>query len=203
MAYGEQKTLSQWERRRNHEMVDQHGREWETTLDFIANGPCGPINPKFDAPLRVHTKYLRFQPNKASLLIIDYDQWITDVEIAWKDWDQRLYDDAILLFGTAGPKMYKERAPELLRHTGPHPEHVELIKAAKAGNKWVLGLKKPNGEAYPMPEWAAQFIPKKEEIAEEFPDVDEYGDVEEQYDPKALPKSENPRKNNTKAKEAA
>lgn len=188
-------------------MTDQHGRKWETTIDFIANGPCGPINPKgWNAPLRVPTKYLKFQPENAMELVIDYDSWIPNVEEAWRVWDQLLYDDAILLFGTEGVKAYTEKKPELLRHTGPHPEHVELIKAAKAGNKWVLGIKKPDGSTYPMPSWAEPFIAKSAAVEESYPDVedlDKYGDVEEEFDPKAVGgKKENPRKNNTRAEAA-
>lgn len=206
MAFGEKKELAQWERRRNHTMSDQHGRKWETTLDFIANGPCGPINPKgWSAPLSVHTKYLKFQPEDASNLLIEYDRWIEDTENAWKDYDTRLYNDAIMLFGAQGPKAYREKSPELVRHTGPSPEPVELIKAARAGNKWVLGLKRQDGSDYPIPEWAEPFIRKAEVAKEEFPDVedlDRYGDIEEEFDPKAVGgKRVNPRA--TKTKEVA
>lgn len=192
-----EKEIPQWKRRRNHPMIDQHGRPWECTIDFIANGPCSPINPKFSTPLDYPQKYLRFQPEDSGRLKILYDEWINDLEVGWKDWDTRLYDDSIMLFGQAGLKMYEDRAPALMRHTGPAPLPVDLVKGAKAGNKYMLGLTDK------MPEWVKALMPSQQVAEPEFPDaedeIDKYGDVEEIADPNATGgKRENPRKNNTK-----
>lgn len=178
-------------------MIDQHGRAWETTLDFISNAPCGPINPKFNSPLNIPQKYVKFQPDDTARLKIDYETWIADLEAGHKDWDQRLYDDAIMLFGAQGPRAYQERVPELTRHTGPSPLAVDLVKGARAGNKYMLGLTDK------QPSWVLALMPKIVEVVEEFPDVDDldkYGDEEEEADPEATGgKKTNPRKNNTKA----
>lgn len=164
-------------------MQDEFGRTWETTIDFIANGPCAPINPKFKSPLDYPQKYLKFQGKIPHILKIDWDTWIADLEVGHRDWDTRLYDDAIMLFGQAGLKMYTDKAPELLRHTGPKPQPVELVKAAKAGNKFILGLSDQ------MPEWAKPFMVQAEKPVLEFPDaedeLDKYGDIEEAVDPEA------------------
>lgn len=191
------KELSQSDRRRNHRAFDRHGRQWETTIDFIANDACAPINPCFTSPLDIPSKYVKLDPKSISSLLIDYDRWIQDLEDGYKDWDQRLYDDAIMLFGAQGPRAYKERVPELTRHTGPAPLPVDLVKGARAGNKYMLGLTDK------MPSWVEAVMPKVVEVVQEFPDVDDldkYGDEEEEADPEATGgKKTNPRKNNTKA----
>ena len=186
------KEHSQSDRRRYHKMIDQHGRDWETTLDFIANGPCAPITPRFNSPLDIPSKYVKFNPEDTARLRIDYDPWIADLEEAHRDWDRRLYDDAIMLFGAQGPRAYKDRVPELTRHTGPAPTPVDLVKGAKAGNKFMLGLTDK------MPAWAEALIPKVVAVVEEFPDADEidkYGDFEEETDPEAIGGKVTPKKN--------
>lgn len=146
-------TLTQAQRRRPQKLFDQHGRKWHTTLDIVANGPCAPINPDgWGAPLLPPQKYVKFQSeNGMPSVTIDYDFWIAELTEAHKTYDQKLYDDALLLFGEGGPKHYEERSPALLRYTGLPPQPIEPVKAAKQGNKWVLGLtEKPDPRLTPF-----------------------------------------------------
>ena len=184
-------------RRRNITLRDQHGREWDSTEDVIARGTCAPINPKnFSPPFETPQKYLKADTGERKVEVM-FDQWIDDLEAAHKTYEQKLSDDAFMLFGESGLKMFEDRAPALLRFTGQPPQPVEVVKAAKAGNKFCLGLSDK------MPEWAKPFFLKPEMEKQEFPDAEEYSDYEEQADPDAIGGKRVPVKNNKKLSEAA
>lgn len=191
------KVLDQAARRENAILTDDYGREWDTTVDVISRGTCAPINPlSFHDPLNTPQKYLRADTNRRRLHI-DFDRWIDDLENAHRDYEQKLFDDAMMLFGEGGPKAYEERIPALMRYTGTGPQAVEPVKAAKAGNKFCLGLSDK------MPEWAKKFFVKPEAPKAEFPDAEEYADYEEEADPEAMGGKRVPVRNKNKLSEAA
>jgi hypothetical protein len=135
------KSLSQTDRRKPRKLKDVYGRTWETTFDVVADDACAPINPHgWSSPLVVPQKYLRVQPDDRSMLKEMYGPWLQDLEAAHKEYEQRLFDDAMTIFGNEGPKAYEDRSPALLRYTGAAPQPIEPVLAALQGNKWMLGL---------------------------------------------------------------
>jgi hypothetical protein len=167
-------------------------------VDVLARGTCSAINPRgFKDRINVPQKYL-VADTKLRKIDVQLERLLEDLEEAHRIYEQKLFDDALMLFGEAGVKMYEDRAPILLKHTGEPPQPIAPVKAAIAGNKFVLGLTDA------MPEWAKPFFePKKREV-EVFPDAEEYADLEEEVDPEALGgKKQNPRKNKQSLSEAA
>lgn len=194
MGTGVTEVLDQAKRRRNWKARDEFGRLWESTLDFISQGTCAPINPKgWNDPLGTPQKYLikalSKDPDTDQLgirIIPALEQWSRDLEKAHEEYEQRLYNDALMLFGTEGPKAYEDRAPALLNYTGPAPQPFEPVLAALAGDQWALGLSPDD------PNNIQRFFPKKETKAQAFlrslkqkDELDERMDLEEQHDPKA------------------
>jgi hypothetical protein len=92
------------------------------------------------------------------MLTIDYDQWIIDLADASREYREYLLQTAQKHFGAAAMRAIEERDPKLKSLAGPPPGALEYVRAMKAGNKWALGLLRPDGQAYPMPPWAAPMI---------------------------------------------
>ena len=205
----EAKVLSQSERRRAWRAKDEYGRIWESTIDIISQGTCAPINPKgWNDPLGTPQKYLvkalTNDPDTGQLgirIIPALEQWAADLERAHEEYQQRLYNDALTLFGEGGPKAYEDRIPALINYTGVAPQALEPVLAALAGDQWALGLseKDPNN--------IQRFFPKKETAREKFlrelknrDELDERLDIEEAADPEATGgKREKVRKTKTAA----
>ena len=183
----------QFERRRNWRARDEYGRLWESTVDTESGGTCAPINPRgwvdrLGMPQKYLTKALVTDPETGNLgirLAPALEMWASDLEQAHKEYEQRLYNDALMLFGEAGPKNYEDRIPALLNYTGPAPQPLEPVLAALAGDQWALGLSDKD------PNHIKRFYPKQETAREKFlktlqPDADEeLLDIEEQHDPQA------------------
>jgi hypothetical protein len=173
--------LSQAARRRWVQLPDQHGRAFETVIDVVGGAPCAPINPRgWNAPLTPPQKYIKFSGEMGQYkVIIDYPKWIDDLQAAHKVYEQKLFDDALVIFGATGTKAYADRDPALLRYTGPGPQFVEPVIAASQGNKWVLGLTdKPDGRL-------TRFFQKP---AEEVIDYStDYTDEEVEAEPEPVP----------------
>lgn len=185
--------LLQYQRRTPMDLVDAHGRTWNTVIDITDKrwGNCGPIMPRdFVAPWVPEQKYLKADGRTRSL-VIDYDACIADCEDAAKAWDERLHQTAVAMFAAKAPQAISERNPTLMREVGPEPMSPLLPKAAKAGNPWLLGK-----AGYRMPEllapiFAAPLARQQAEIdalayAEpDLTDVDALEDLSEQYDPRS------------------
>ena len=181
------KEMSQTDRREYAVFPDDFGRLWETTIDIVAKGPCAAINPKgWNDPLNTPQQYL--------VQALGKDQYgqrclkLKEQLIVWRDflkkkaheYDQTLYNDAMMLFGAEGPKAYEERSPALLNYTGEGPQAWEPVEAAIQGNSAALG-KKPL-ESDPR---VAKYFVKKQATSLSFSDED-LMDLEEQHDPDAL-----------------
>lgn len=190
----EAKVLSQSERRRAWRARDEFGRLWESTIDIISQGTCAPINPKgWNDPLNTPQKYLvkalTVDPDTGQLgirIIPALELWASDLEQSHKEYDQRLYNDALTLFGEGGPKAYEDRIPALTNYTGLAPQAMEPVLAALAGYEWALGLSDKD------PKNIGRFFPKKETARERFErelrerdETDELLDIEEAADPEA------------------
>jgi hypothetical protein len=175
--------LDQAQRRKPIVLKDQFGRKWDSTLDTISNGTCAPINPKgWVDPLNTPSKYVRLAKDEDGNLSLDVqlEQWAAQLEQDHKEYDQRLYNDAMMLFGAEGPKAYEDRSPALMNYTGGPPQAIEPVWAAIDRNSYALGL------TTVVDERVAKYFPKKERVRPSFRDLDPALDVEEQHDPEAL-----------------
>jgi hypothetical protein len=197
---------------------DQHGREYSTMQDKETGDPAAPLTPTtWKAPfpsLFPPAKYQTFAPNRPGFVKIDYDRWIIDNSEANTEYKTWVLQVARQQFGAAALQKIQENDADLRRLAGPPPASVEVIKAMKAGNKWALGLLRPDGTRYPMPPWAADLwetLVSHEAFegtgvgtdvdASQYPDVDDdaveiadryaaasqYSDIEEDADPNGLP----------------
>ena len=197
---------------------DQHGREYSTQQDKETGDPAAPLTPTtWKAPfptLYPPAKYLTFPKHRPGTVVIDYDRWIIDTNEAETEYRTWVLQVARQQFGAAALQRIKENDADLRRLAGPPPASVEVIKAMKAGNKWALGLLRPDGTRYPMPPWAEELantlVPHEsyegtgvltDVDASAYPDVDDdalevadryaaasqYADVEEDADPLGLP----------------
>lgn len=198
--------------------VDQHGREYSTQQDKETGDPAAPLTPTtWRAPyptLYPPAKYLTFPAHRPGTVVIDYDRWIIDASEAETEYRTWVLQVARQQFGAAALQKIQERDADLRRLAGPPPASVEVIKAMKAGNKWALGLRRPDGSRYAMPPWAQELaetlVPHEsfegtgtllDVDAAQYPDVDDdalavaeryaaasqYADVEEDIDPDGLP----------------
>ena len=174
--------------RRQHGVIlrDQFQRRWETTVDTDSGGPCAPINPKgwvdiLDTPPKFK-RLVKDEDGRLSLEIA-VDDWITDAEKAHEIYDQKLYSDAMMLFGAEGPKAYEDRTPALINYTGHPPRFVEPLLALRDGNSWILGK-----TAVPDKRLTKYFV-KREKVRPSFKDItpDETlaERAEEEHDPEA------------------
>lgn len=192
---GEGQVLDQAARRKNWRARDEFGRLWESTLDIIAQGTCAPIAPKgwtdrLGTPQKYLLKALAKDPDTDQLGIRikpALEAWASDLEQAHQEYDQRLYNDAMTLFGSEGPKAYEDRSPALINFTGSAPQAVEPVLAAIAGDLWTLGLSDEDTNDI------QRFFPKKETAREKFlrslkdrDELDKRLDLEESVDPQAL-----------------
>lgn len=136
------KELDQFDRREPIVGKDQFGRKWESTWDTVGKGTCAPINPKgWVDPLNTPQKYVSVKRDEDGMrsFFVDLERWEQDLETAHREYDQKLYNDAVMLFGERGPDAYTERAPALMHFTGTGPQPIELVQAAIDGNSWALG----------------------------------------------------------------
>jgi hypothetical protein len=150
-------------RRQFWQMEDQHGRTWGGNFDMRVqpNPGCVEAGLKPDhwrAPLVVPPQYqaVKWEPRRGPRMEIDYPRWIENQQTAIK-----VAKAALNKLGHAryGDAYNPERpSPALLSEFGTMPAPVEPILAAQAGDPWVLGLKQPNGAAYPMPAWARPYF---------------------------------------------
>ena len=198
---------------------DQHGRPYSTQVDKETGDPAAPLTPtNWRAPfpaLYPAPKYQTFPRDSMGMMVIDYDRWLIDVSDAWKEYSQELQFWARKEYGGAAMRALEEGNPRLRELAGPPPASVEFVRAMRAGNKWALGILKPDGSRYPMPPWAADIVdtlfvhesfdgtgvdlaadanayPDVEDedalaVAQRYAAASQYADLEEDTDPNAAP----------------
>lgn len=197
---------------------DQHGRPWSTAVDKETGDPAAPLTPAgWKAPfpaLFPPAHVMTFPPDAMGLMVIDYDRWIVSCSEAWRAYQDELMFWARKEFGGAAIQAVDKAHPKLREMAGPPPASVEFLKAMKAGNKWALGLLRPDGSRYPMPPWAAELVDTlrvhetyegtgvivdvdagaypdvdddAQDVADRYAARDQYADLEDDADPSALP----------------
>lgn len=137
---------------------DQHGRNWGAVIENRTGDPCGPMEPEFSAPLRVHDKYIKIDKRSRTIHIM-YENVIRDLQERQREWHNELTKTAQEQYGPGAANAIANPPPHLLALVGPPPPPTEPYEAALAGNQWVLGLAKEK------PEWAMQFFPDKPQRA--------------------------------------
>lgn len=157
---------SQASRRSYRIYRDQHGRKWgadvENPTPTIGGPPmpCGPLSARFDAPWYPPEKYLVITDPVAGEITIDYERMIDDAERAELEYESRKRQTAVKMYGNKGHEAVKTNDRDLLEEVGMPPESAEIAYAARAGNPWLLGLLKPDGSKYEMPEEAKPYFPE-------------------------------------------
>lgn len=172
---------------------DQHGRKWGADIETKTQAPCGPLSPRFSAPLIPPQKYLKVTDVAAAEITIDYDQWLADEDAARAEWQERLRQQAYHLYRDKAMDAIQDPPADLLARIGRSPEPRERILAArdgkgKPGHDWILGFSDER------PKWADTLFPPEREI-DELSFMDDAGFMEDDA-PKA-----NRRKGGRKAKE--
>jgi hypothetical protein len=129
--------------RRYQQYTDQHGRRWGAVIEIKTGHPCGPWEPKFDAPWLPATEYLRIRPDHEAqpwAVVIDYDTAIADLKEAKHRFDQLCIARGIELHGDR----FDETAPvsnAVKQIVGNPPKPWEPYKACKDGNGYLLGFR--------------------------------------------------------------
>jgi len=180
---------SQPERRSYNVFVDQHGREWGTTIDKTTGHSCGPWEAQFQAPWYpdLNTKTLRHIPKSFRNIEIRYDIIIADLKDAWDAYDERRLKMAMDQYGNAFTerlgKTHEDDPPELQKLTGKPPFPLAWPEAAQEGNKWVLGFSNV------IPPWAYPLLHAAKTPERRYLDAEEAVekavDLDEQFDPEA------------------
>lgn len=156
------KEVQQQDTMRTMRFTDQHGRRYTAVVSNKTLDPCGAMTPDgWSAPLPTMvppTKYFTFDAAEVGRTVIDYDRWILDIGRAEKDYGVWVLERAKMEYGAAALQKIESRDHGLRMLCGPPPQSSEYIKAMKAGNPWVLGLRKPDGSAYRRPSWAEEFF---------------------------------------------
>lgn len=168
---------SQRDHRRYMRYRDQHGREWGSLIEIATGEPTGVIEPIGEfariAPLFPPQKFIHTVPGRPYDLAIDYEAWLAELVDAHQAYKQLETQVGISLHGSA----YDATKPslEVRQIIGAPPLAMEPVKAARAGNKWALGL------TAAVPSWARAFVAAVRPPAEAFPDAEdeEYADAGE------------------------
>lgn len=128
---------------------DQHGRPWDLTLDKNTLTHTTPPIPRFRAPLVPPLEYVKTDEDKIGRVRIDYRAW----EAEWSAAEDRFYERTREL-----GRVVKDDA-DLRAIAGVMPQSPEFVRAARAGNRWVLGLPHPTpGTRYAVPAWAGPIL---------------------------------------------
>lgn len=149
----------QADRRRSIKRKDDFGRIWHCVIDIHDDrmGHCGPptLAGKYRPPIDIPLKYLKkLDPDDQFRQVIDFARWKAD----WRDrmvtWKARLVELAQIMYPNDFGEKVESPTPDLLREVGPMPIPLEFIEAMEVGNKWALGIPKPDGTYYKRPSWA-------------------------------------------------
>lgn len=177
------KVRTQADRRQHATVTDAHGRKFWTVIEKDTMRSCGPLIPEGWTPPKLFGKtpfvppeaYVTYDARDPFKMLIDYDRWIADIEREHEGYAQRMSAAAVMQFGSGAADAVKRQSPELLHYVGPKPMPVAPIKAARAGNLYVLGLSDK------MPSWAEEYFTAPTVLEEEFPNVeDKYFDDDEE-----------------------
>lgn len=156
-------TRQQHERRTSSIWTDQHGREWHCEIDISSQKPVSIPTPTngFRQPIPTPEKYIKPHPKNFGRFVIDYPQWKMDILERDSEYTRSMIGLAEAMFGEKAPDALKAPPPSLMNKLGSRPLPVEFVMAMEAGNKWALGLRKPDGSLYPKPAWVTEELERR------------------------------------------
>ena len=199
---GKQKVLGQAERRADLKVPDQHGRLVHIVWDTLGRCCVGKYL-LFRAPWVPDISYAKVVAQQGFPTGVEwqYAELLSDTRNAWERWFQDCRRFAGRMNGVSATEAYaaaragrwSEVPKALLEECGITPESEDLIKAAMAGNKWVLGF------STVVPEWAQPLlalweaqkarasIPVTDAELEKFRDeIEDSADLDDAFDADAL-----------------
>lgn len=166
---------------------DQHGRPYEVIIDQESMTWCAPPIAKFRTPLEVPISYLVPERDATGEIVVgsvvvDYPRWFADWSAAERGREQTMQDFRV--------KHPHASDADLVGLIGDAPQSSEFVRAARAGNRWVLGLPSlKTGQPLPVPPWAEPILdrlaPRTRAVRLEDPDrladaAARYADVDEE-----------------------
>ena len=171
----------QADKRTQFEFTDQHGRKFSASVEKDTMHPTGslqPIGHKEHSFFPLDMQFVSFN-EKLGQMTIDYENWESMIVEAHKRFENRLHEVAAAMSPSdMGAAHIENRPPALVKIVGTPPVPVDFVRASRAGNKWILGIPKPDGSDYPVPAWAEKYLVKPVEVEPEYPDV--YDDEEDE-----------------------
>lgn len=137
--------------RRNVNPKDQFNRKWSTAYELITGESTGGWYPAWGAlgdPLKHTSRYLNFTRNEdgqfeTTRCVIDFGQWIQDIEAEERMWYRQLNEIAISKYSIIDPKTTGDldKDPFLVNLCGPKPfPSSEVLRKAQQGYQPFLGL---------------------------------------------------------------
>lgn len=170
--------------------TDQWGREWGANCEKKTQHPCGPYAARFRAPLMPSAKYIVIVDTIRAKVVIDTRRWIQDLIDLHNAYWEEVEVHAREIAGVRAPTLYSIEngtvEPQVARLVGKRPMPIEVIQAMRAGNPWILGLRKPDGTEYAKPAAAPRdFFPDAEQLLASDPlrEYDPWADAEQYEGP--------------------
>lgn len=139
--------------------TDQFGREWGADVERKTMQPCGPLAPKFQAPMYPPRQYIHITDTMRMRCFVDLASWLRHLEERHRDYSDVVVREAQRLFTDKYHTAF-ERLPDgrvkptndaLLHRVGGPPEPFEIVQAMQAKNLWMLGLKDAQGNSPKRP----------------------------------------------------
>lgn len=119
--------------------TDPHGRKWWCMYDKRAGGPVGSFEPDgWTAPFMPPQQYL-VPDDEEHVLHIDYDRMLADNRVAHRSYRQQ----GVQLCAKLNLPVPKDGAafpPQVVQEIGEPPISPLPWRAARAGNRFALGL---------------------------------------------------------------
>lgn len=182
------------DRVRGAEWDDQHGRVWGGLLDKEQGHPAGLLQPVgFTPPYPIPPTVIEPHPKRQGQVVINYPKWKAEMRRSHRAYQERLTEIAKKLYPNSAGEAMRNPDPMLRAEAGVRPFPVEFIEAQEAGNKWALGIRKPDGTRYAKPGWADTIVAALDDLyisrwsADEDPntpvDPAKYPDAEEDAEP--------------------
>jgi hypothetical protein len=180
--------IMQHESRQNYMFHDQHGRQWLAIVDTRTKpylAPCVEPWAQFAAPIMPYGTLLVPDPTQLGRLNINYARWEEEAVAAERAYLAQLEQTANVMYGEKATDAITKKDPRLMAAMGPAPVSPVFIRAAASGqSKWVLGLTKDDGSAYPTPPWAdplLETLPQfRKQVTQQELAAMEFGDVEDE-----------------------
>lgn len=169
--------------RRRQVAQDQHGRRFFYFADKKSGDACTQFSPMFQAPWYPDQYAIRVVPDQAGRVEIDYDLIIRTRREERARYDIRVIEMANRFnVPNYDPKTDKPTA-QMAHELGAPPLDDTIPRAARAGNKFVLGLRPYNPDKYPadvkLADALAIELPPRRALVDAAADAEEFADEDE------------------------